>query len=386
MEQGRSAPRSDAWRFQPRAWMLLLGFTAALSAGALCVFPPGGTLRLAVAWGALVSALLVMVVLARRLARETTGGDGPALVVILLWSGILIAAPSAWVAIAPVSMMVYSTATRRSGHLSSALFAVSGTVGILTTQAGPALATRGAFAAVAVTYSLGLAWWISGIVTESHERKELLRQLAETRTELAETNHERGILAERQRVARDIHDTLAQGFISVRMLVEAASATLERDPGKAGRCLDLARRQADENHAQARALVTEGSTGQLESSLPQALHRLTDGLWEQETDIRVTGETRTLRAMHEVTLLRLAQEAVANVRKHARATRVEIELEYGHDQVSLEVRDDGVGFDPTENRVAGLGVTGMRDRLTELGGDLELWSRPGCGTRVTVRV
>ncbi|WP_052745522.1 sensor histidine kinase [Allosalinactinospora lopnorensis] len=386
MDDPGSRLGSDAWRFPPLGWMLLWGFTAVLSAGSLALFPPSGTPRLVLACAAVGLALACFGFLALRLARGDECGDGPLLVLVLLWCAALALAPTVWIGAAPISMLVYSVAPKRRGHLSSGLFAAFGSIGILTLPDGPGLLVRAAFAATAAAYSLGLGWWVARVVAESHERKELLLRLEETQSQLAEVNHERGALAERQRLARDIHDTLAQGFTSVRMLVEAAQAKLDKEPERARHHLELARRTAAENHTQARALAMEGVAGRPESSLPNALRNLAEGLWEQRTDVAVRGAPRTLTTVQEVALLRAAQESVANVRKHSQAEHVSITLDYRPEQVVLTVRDDGVGFDPSRVDGGGLGLTGMRDRLAELEGRVELCSRPGMGTSVTVSV
>ncbi len=124
-------------------------------------------------------------------------------------------------------------------------------------------------------FSLFYSGWVSRIIAQSAERAQIIDQLEATRTELAATQHEAGRMAERQRLAADIHDTLAQGLTSILMLVQAAQADLGGSHPDAGRHLDLAARTARDNLAEARALVADLAPAQLEgSTLPDALRRL----------------------------------------------------------------------------------------------------------------
>jgi signal transduction histidine kinase len=234
-------------------------------------------------------------------------------------------------------------------------------------------------------FSLFYGAWVSRIIGQSTERAGIIDQLEATRTELAAAQHEAGRLAERQRLAADIHDTLAQGFTSVLMLIQAAQADLDGSHPRAGRHLDLAARTARENLAEARALVDDLAPAQLDgSTLPDALRRLSQvpGL---DATFDLSGTPRPLPVATEVVLLRVCQEALANVRKHARAPSAAVRLGYDPETVRLEVSDDGTGFDPA--RVSGgYGLRGMRTRVAEAGGTLTVHSVPGAGTSVSAMV
>jgi signal transduction histidine kinase len=172
------------------------------------------------------------------------------------------------------------------------------------------------------------------------------------------------------------------------MLLQAADSQLDLDPARARRQLVLATGTARENLAEARALVAALPPAGLESSsLDEALRRLVDRLGEElglGVEYATSGRPRHLAAGAEVVLLRAAQEATANIRKHAEASRVSLRLSYGDDTATLEVRDDGRGFDPRDAR--GFGLKGMRDRVTQVGGRLTVDSAPGTGTVLTVEV
>ncbi|WP_345359971.1 sensor histidine kinase [Actinoallomurus liliacearum] len=241
---------------------------------------------------------------------------------------------------------------------------------------------------VVIGFSAFFGLWIERIIAQSTERRELIAQLETTRAELAEVSREAGVMAERERMAGEIHDTLAQGFTSILMLLQAADAYVGRDPEEARRQLGLAARTARENLAEARALVAAQPPAPLGgSSLDEAVARLTGRMREElgvTADYTLTGEPRRLTAGAEVVLLRVAQEGLANVRRHAKADLVEVRLAYAPESVRLEIRDDGVGFGPDAAR--GFGLHGMRERVGQVGGAFDVRSEPGAGTTVTVEV
>ncbi len=232
--------------------------------------------------------------------------------------------------------------------------------------------------------------WVARIIDQSADRAAMIEQLEATRAQLAAAQHDAGRLAERQRLAADIHDTLAQGFASILMCIQAAQADLDGSGPRqahpqATRHLDLAVRTARENLAEARALVAGLTPAQLDGgTLPDALRRLSHASGVDAT-FGLSGPPRQLPMATEVVLLRVCQEALSNVRKHARAQSVTVRLDYDQDAVRLEVSDDGAGFDPVVVS-GGFGLRGMRARVTEAGGTLTVGSEPGAGTRVSAMV
>jgi len=201
------------------------------------------------------------------------------------------------------------------------------------------------------------------------------------------------VTAERERMAREIHDTLAQGFTSIIMLTQAVRAEVEAgDPQPATDRLEAIELVARENLGEARALVAAFSPVALEgSTLTDAVRRLAERFGTETgvaIDVEVpTDSTAALAALtreREVVLLRAAQEALTNVRRHARARLVTVRLSAEDSEALVEVQDDGVGFEP--GRGVGFGLTGMRDRAHDTGGELDVSSAPGQGTRVRVRV
>jgi signal transduction histidine kinase/ABC-type nitrate/sulfonate/bicarbonate transport system ATPase subunit len=227
---------------------------------------------------------------------------------------------------------------------------------------------------------------------QSRKRKEMVDQLAATMEENAGLHaqlliqaREAGVLDERQRMAREIHDTLAQGFTGIITQLQAAE---QSDDWRAH--VGTAARLARENLTEARRSVHALRPPQLENAgLPEALAAVVEGWVDAEgvhVELTTTGTARSMHTELEVALLRTAQEALANVAKHARASRVGLALSYMEDLVTLDVRDDGIGFDPDVVKSDGYGLMTMRHRMSRLAGALEVESQPGAGTAVSASV
>jgi signal transduction histidine kinase len=246
---------------------------------------------------------------------------------------------------------------------------------------------------LSIFFGIFFALWINSIIMQSQERRRLIEELESTRGELSAQERHAGVLEERGRLAREIHDTLAQGFISIVTHLEAAEGSLLAGSGQARRHLEQARRTARENLVEARNLVAALRPEILEgSSLSGALGRLAER-WSGETGVpttvSITGEERPLTQESQVALLRASQEALSNTRKHARAQRVEITLSYMEDLVALDVQDDGEGFDPRGVAVGadgGFGLRAMRERVETLGGSLLVESEQGAGCTLVVEL
>ncbi|MEV6349425.1 sensor histidine kinase [Actinoplanes sp. NPDC051851] len=201
---------------------------------------------------------------------------------------------------------------------------------------------------------------------------------------------EAGILDERQRMAGEIHDVLAQGLTGIVTQLEAAEA----HPGERERHLAAAKRLARESLTEARRSVQALRPQPLDAArLPEALDEVVRGwagLHGVRADLITTGEARPLLPEIETTLLRTAQEALANVARHANAARVGLTLSYMEDMVTLDVRDDGDGFEPDRPRelteTGGFGLAGMRERLARIAGTLAVESEPGGGTAISACV
>ncbi len=232
--------------------------------------------------------------------------------------------------------------------------------------------------------SVALGLWITQIADRSHERQRLLDELRATQDRLAAVSRDAGVASERERLAREIHDTIAQDLTGLVLLAQQARRELESgDAVAADERLVLIEDNARTALAETRALVAASAPVSLTTGgLTEALDRLA-ARFTRETGVTVTvdGDAGVIDRDSEVVLLRCAQEALANVRKHAGASGASVHLSAGEHSVLLTVRDDGHGFDPGA-RTDGFGLSGMRERLALVGGSLDVSSSPA-GTLLT---
>ena len=252
---------------------------------------------------------------------------------------------------------------------------------------------------ISVVFSLAMGAWVTLIISQSQDRAELIQHLEETQEALAAAHRQEGVTAERERLARDIHDTLAQGYISVITQAQAAGARLDRvrqtpdsstarsDLEQAAQRLELIEQTARENLAEARALVAFAEPEALrQGTLQDALSHVASR-FAAETGIRVDTDLSPGATSQEpsrntdVVLLRIAQEALANVRRHAAASAVQLNYRTDDSVSTVEIVDNGTGFDVTENN-PGFGIRGMSARVAEASGTLRVESEAGAGTLV----
>ncbi|MET3719439.1 sensor histidine kinase [Arthrobacter sp. UYEF21] len=374
---------------------------------------PAGALRFA--WSALAVALAVVYLAGTLLEKRYDAGRSsfnphPYAVLWLglvtaLW-GILLAgsAEFSWVAFplfflhlhvlprrfALVTIAVMTTAVVASQWVASGLSAPT-----LPMVLGPALGAG--FAVVT-----GLAY--RALYLEGEAQRLAADELRRTRAELARTQHEAGVVAERERLAREIHDTLAQGLSSIVLVARAAEKSLASgDLAAAAERFALVQQTASENLSEARSFVRGLTAPRLqESSLPESLQRLcgeTETLAAARGEglrcrFELVGHPAELPPQYSVTLLRAAQASLANVRLHAKARTAVVTLAFLGDEVTLDVYDDGTGFAPEASGPgvaaradgSGFGLRSLAARVAELNGSLEVESAPGEGTVVAVRL
>ena len=257
---------------------------------------------------------------------------------------------------------------------------------------GPALS---AVVVVAINYAF------TTIGRVSRERLLLIDELLSTREQLAESEREAGVAQERERLAHEIHDTVAQNLSSIQMLLHAAERDLgnldvaEEELEQPLRRMEAARRAASNNLAETRAMIAALTpAGLREASISEALERIAaDFAHASDMDIQVEthGELQKLPMRVEAGLLRIAQGAVSNAVQHSGASRVRVTLTHEPEEIRLDVVDNGVGFDVAAQagKPAGLGHLGldaMRSRAAELGGELTIESAPGGPTAISVAV
>lgn len=338
----------------------------------------------------LAAALLGWYVLGIRFSRRaaTTGRS----VGGLLWLGVLVGgwlvlvlldSSFVWVAF-PLYFLCF--------HLLSTGPALGATVGITVVGIGATL-LQGPTNTVAsilgpifgAAAAAGMALVYQQLLEDARQRGRLYEELSlahnellSAQDELATLQREAGAAQERARLARDIHDTLAQGFSSIVLLARAGQ---RGDPESAlGQIEDTARAGLDDARRVVGALTPAVMDG---ASLVSALGRVTAQLHDHtgiEATVVVDGAPVSVPMEYDVALLRVAQGALANVRLHSDAERVRVTLTYGEDEVRLDVVDDGVGFDPAAPRGRSFGIRSMRERLDSLGGSLVVESAPGDGT------
>lgn len=253
---------------------------------------------------------------------------------------------------------------------------------------------------VGMVFALVLSRGQQLLVRDGLERERLVASLVAAQeeaellhSELAQTQRAAGALAERTRLSRDIHDTLAQGFSSILLLARAGAATQDQEAQR--RLVTQIETSAAEGLEEARRVVGALAPAPLESGLVEALRRLVSRVQEEtgvRGEVRVEGDVTALPPVVEVALLRVAQSALANVRQHAQASRVVLTVAEAEDSVRLDLVDDGRGFDPDRQPAGddisrgGYGLRASRQRLRELGGGLVVESEPGSGTAVSAFV
>jgi signal transduction histidine kinase len=287
------------------------------------------------------------------------------------------------------------------------LSSVSQVGGLATLRSPPGLAIF----LIVMLFNIGLAGAMTFLGTVTTEqavrRKQIIDELAEANkrleaalaenaglhAQLLTQAREAGVLDERQRLAGEIHDTLAQGLTGIVTQLEAADQASQR-PAESRRHLRTAARLARDSLSEARRSVQALRPQPLDGArLPEALAEVVDR-WSSvhgvAAELVLTGTAQPLLPEIEVALLRTAQEALANVAKHAGASRVGMTLSYLEDLVILDVRDDGTGFDPagvpTGTGEGGFGLTVMRERVRRVAGTLAVESQPGAGTAVSACV
>ncbi|MGM7698136.1 sensor histidine kinase [Microbacterium sp. A84] len=356
---------ADAPRFAGTSWMLV-----AIAAGILAVYVFGARRYVSIREAPLPSALASAVIQIALIALLAVG-TSLAPNMLLLQTIVL---PLIWMTSRSVRQSILVTLA--NAVVLGLAYSVWGGFEQATVIAG----FLTSFLSAAFSIALGL--WISRIAEWGTERQRLLAELTEAQTSLESASREAGATAERSRLAREVHDTIAQTLTSIVMLAERA-----RRDGSAD-TIALIEESARDALREARTLVVLESPASTPSgSLAQALHRLGER-FERETgvSVHVHASECTVPRDIQVVLLRCAQEGLANVRKHAAASAASIALKVGAD-ASLTVRDDGRGLrDATIDAGHGFGLAGMRDRIALVGGTLDVTDAAPSGTALSVRI
>lgn len=345
---------------------------------------------------ALVAASAALLIVAyfgfgRRLRQ---GGSTPLAVVFVILLAISI---GVGVAAAPFIAMLQTLAyplvwvsvdTRRGGVLGSVAIGFGVFIGLVA-HGGFTIESlwEGILSGgLAVVFATALGLWISSIAEYGEERARLVTELTEAQSQVEALSRDRGAAEERERIARDIHDTLAQTLAGLVLLSERAGRQA-RDgrTDAAAEAIATIEQTAREALAESRALVARMAAVPADDALAAAIERLA-ARFRAEVGLAIDVEVAAgvdLDREQQVVLLRCLQEALANVRKHARATLVVVTVAPHGEGIGMTVRDDGVGFDPSAART-GFGLDGISDRATLAGGSVEVDSVPGRGSVLTI--
>ena len=363
-----------------RRWwhVAILAIAAVLTALVLLGAEPG-----TVPWGGLaaVAAIVVGWFALGQHAERSRAARAVFVPLVVIASGAGTAFEPSFATVQCVTFPLLWTAveSRSRGILASIATAVAVGVGtwISTGSVVQALSVEG----VSLALSIALGLWITSIAERSHERQRLVDELRAAQEQVAALNRDAGMLGERERLAREIHDTIAQDLTGIVMLSQRAQRELATGAAASG-TLSLLEESARTALAETRALVASGAPVALEGGIGDALRRLGER-FERETSVTVavSADLPLLDRDTEVVLLRCAQEGLANVRKHARASTASLAAWSNAGAVGLRIADDGDGFDP-EAPSNGFGLSGMRERLALVGGSLDVSTSPA-GTVLT---
>jgi signal transduction histidine kinase len=335
-------------------------------------------------WGSVGSLALVVVVylvLVRRALRSPRG------TAVCRWaSGMLVVAGMVATWFNPFStiiqavlfplMWVLSSGTR-SAVIRSAVLATG--MALSSGLGSSDWSSAGISALLAFSFTVALGLWITRIQDYGIERDRLLTELRATQDVVAALERQAGVTEERARVAREIHDTIAQSLTGLVMTAQRASSKAARSPESVGPELALMEQLAQEALAEARTLVASYTPVTVTGGLPSTLATLAERFTaETGVVVEVSGGAPDVDREAEVVLLRCTQEALANVRKHAQARAVHITL----DPTGVTISDDGVGIGEVDG--LGYGLAGMAERVRLAGGTVDVAGGDAGGTTVRV--
>lgn len=320
-------------------------------------------------------------------------------VAAVIFIGVLAVAVSVGVAYLPIMAtlqaiaypLVWTLLNRtRNAIIGNIVVALAVGIGFITYLgvSPEAIAETIASVGLSLLFSLAFGLWITQISRLSEQRHLLVTQLHATRDELAAVSRDAGVSSERERLAREIHDTIAQDLTGLVLVAQRARRELvTNNTAATAEQLELIEQSARAALAETRALVASSApVGLTSDGISAALERLAER-YSRETQVRVTvnaTELPTIARETEVVVLRCAQEALANVRKHAKASRATIEILALGGDVTLSIMDDGIGFD-TVSAHTGFGLDGMSERLALVHGKLDVHSsEAGTTVRATI--
>lgn len=223
---------------------------------------------------------------------------------------------------------------------------------------------------------------------ELGQLSQQLNRMAEQLQQLLKTKEDLATLEERNRLARDLHDSVKQQVFATTMQIGAARAMLGQDADKTEQHLDQAEALSRQAQSELGALIRELRPVTLSEAgfIPSLREYANDWAKHSAVEVELTvSETPEMDKQVEQALFRVTQEALANVSRHSQATNVKIGLSGINSEIVLSISDDGIGFDMPEVSDRGMGLANMRERMRSVGGQLEIDSQPGGGTRITAK-
>ncbi|HXH36772.1 MAG TPA: sensor histidine kinase [Plantibacter sp.] len=393
-----------------RWWDVAFG-TACVLVGAISTVNESGTpVRVIGVWAVMAALCLVYYSAGRRLLESDRDGLWFSITLIVLTAvGTAFSASVLTLQCLVFPLLWVLTERTRTAIVLNVVSATALALGfIIGFGAGPSVVGQAiAIQTVSLIFSLALGLWITRIAELGDEKARLLVSLQAAQAESERASRDAGAAAERERIARDIHDTIAQSLTSVVLLAQRARAEvrqtvagtsdatpLDDRPLAVLESIELIEATARDALGEARALVaTMAAMPSADSALGDSLRRLGER-FARETGVAVDVDASPDRFQRatEVVLLRSAQEGLANIRKHAAARHAGLALTVDAAWAELRISDDGIGIsDPAGALLgtapaAGFGLHGMHDRASLLGGTVQITSAPGAGTTVIVRV
>ena len=342
------------------------------------------------------AAALLACYAARPRSGRWTPGPSPwtwCLALVAIWFVLVVLAPSfAWLAV-PLSFVALRVLP----------FVAAGAVIAYMTASVVVAWTlmQGNLDLTVVTGPISVAWLAvvayRALEREAASRQDLVNELQEAQGNLAEAQHRAGVLAERARLSREIHDSVAQALSSINLLLQAAEQSWTSRPEAARDQVTQAASAARDGLDEVRRVVRDlappelGATGSapaLAATLRRTCERAVRGT-DVRVDVHVDGTPVDVPPEVATALLRTSRGALANVVEHAAARTAMVSLTYQPDVVSLDVRDDGTGFDPRRATAAGprgRGLAGIRERAEQFGGTLTVETAPGDGTALAFTI
>ncbi|GAB4589207.1 sensor histidine kinase [Nocardia sp. IFM 10818] len=333
----------------------------------------------------LAGVFLGVYFLGARFRRNLTAARVWLLVLTALWLGLVAFVPDAVYLVFGLFFLYLHLLPRYWGLLAVTVATAVSVAGFAAHRGWSLGAVIGPVLGALVAVAIGLGY--EALFREAGERQRLIDELLATRNTLAEQERTAGKLAERERLAQEIHDTVAQGLSSIQLLLHAVERAAPDHPALSQ--IRLARETAADSLVETRHVIAELTPAPLDGhSLSEALKRVArraaaPGL---DAQVLVEGDPQRLPMPIEAALVRITQGAVSNVVRHAKAERMRITLTYADDAVHLDVVDDGVGIDPVvlaRNPSGSFGLNAMRNRVEQQGGIMNVESEPG-HTAVTV--